>query len=63
MAETGLGQRDAAVRSLELAYQRHDSRLGWIRSEPMFDDLRTDPRVKALILKLGLSEQPATASN
>ncbi len=54
LAELGLGEKDQAIASLELAYQRHDLLLPLIRPEPMFDGLRSDPRFQALLAKMGL---------
>ncbi|MDE3138160.1 MAG: protein kinase, partial [Acidobacteriota bacterium] len=58
--EAGLGEEDRAIRSLELAYQQHAVGLPLIRSSPMFDSLRSNPRFQALLAKLGLAGQSFT---
>lgn len=63
IAEAGLGRKEKAIRSLEVALARHDSQMPWVRSEPMFDDLRSDPRFQALVGKLGYSDSTAALSH
>lgn len=63
IAETGLGKKEKAIRSLELALARHDSQMPWVRTEPMFDALRSDPRFQALVRKLGSSDSIAALSH
>ncbi len=41
---------------LDRAYQQHVDQLRWIKSEPSFQNLRTDPRYKAFLRKMNLSE-------
>jgi len=41
---------------LDRAYQQHEDQLRWIKSEPSFQNLRTDPRYKAFLRKMNLSE-------
>jgi serine/threonine-protein kinase len=51
---TGLGEKDQAVGQLSKAY---DERAGWLinlKVEPLFDPLRSDPRVAALLRRMGL---------
>ena len=50
----GLGDKDRAIEELNRAY---DDRAGWmiyLNVEPMFDPLRSDPRLAELIKKVGL---------
>lgn len=54
MVYNGLGDRAAALESLEDAARRHDVRLILIRVEHKWDDLRTEPRFEALIRRVGL---------
>jgi tetratricopeptide (TPR) repeat protein len=50
----GLGDRDSAFFFLEKAYSEHFYPLAGIKMEPLFDDLRTDPRFQALLQKMNL---------
>jgi TolB-like protein/DNA-binding winged helix-turn-helix (wHTH) protein/Tfp pilus assembly protein PilF len=56
-----LGDKDRAFYWLEEAYRQHDTHwtaldieLEWINAEPMLDSLRSDPRYKDLVLRIGL---------
>jgi TolB-like protein/DNA-binding winged helix-turn-helix (wHTH) protein len=48
------GDRDAALRSLERAYQEHSPWLNFMSCEPAFDSLRADPRFQRLSHQIGL---------
>jgi TolB-like protein/DNA-binding winged helix-turn-helix (wHTH) protein/tetratricopeptide (TPR) repeat protein len=48
------GDRDAALRSLERAYQEHSPWLNFMACEPAFDSLRADPRFQKLSHLVGL---------
>jgi TolB-like protein/DNA-binding winged helix-turn-helix (wHTH) protein/Flp pilus assembly protein TadD len=48
------GDRDAALRSLERAYQEHSPWLNFMACEPAFDSLRADPRFQKLAHLIGL---------
>jgi eukaryotic-like serine/threonine-protein kinase len=51
----GLGQREQAFTYLEKAYQQRDPRLIlWLTSRPEFEGLRSDPRMKDLVRRVGL---------
>jgi len=50
----GLGQKDQAFEWLEKAFSERDSQLGYLKVEPQFDSLRSDPRFKALLKKMKL---------
>ncbi len=55
---TGLGEKEHAFASLEKAYQQRDPRLiFWPRNHPEFDGLRSDPRMKDLLRRIGLPER------
>ena len=51
-----LGENENALRSLEKAYEVKSSWMPWIKVEPKFDQLHSEPRFKALVEKLGLDK-------
>ena len=53
---TGLGDKDRAFEWLDKAYDQHSAGLAWIKAEPRMDPLRSDPRYKELLLRLGSPE-------
>jgi hypothetical protein len=54
---TGLGEKDRAFASLERAYQQREPRLIiWLRAHPEFAALRSDPRMKDLLRRVGLPD-------
>jgi tetratricopeptide (TPR) repeat protein len=53
MLYAGLGQRDEAFRWLEIAFKERADGLTWLNVDPMLDDLRSDPRLQDLILRIG----------
>jgi hypothetical protein len=50
-----LNQREEALDLLERAYRAHHFFIIYIKAEPFFDNLREEPRFKALIRKVGLN--------
>jgi serine/threonine-protein kinase len=50
----GLGDKEAAFSLLEKAYAVHDPHLQYLKCQPHFDSLQTDPRYIELIKKVGL---------
>jgi len=48
----GLRDDDKAMDWLEKAYQEHSWWLVWLKVEPMFDPLRSNPRFQALYKKM-----------
>jgi TolB-like protein/DNA-binding winged helix-turn-helix (wHTH) protein/Tfp pilus assembly protein PilF len=52
---TARGEQDRAFQELEKAYQDHSSWLVWLKVEPKFDSLRSDPRFTNLMARVGLS--------
>jgi TolB-like protein/serine/threonine protein kinase/Tfp pilus assembly protein PilF/class 3 adenylate cyclase/alpha-beta hydrolase superfamily lysophospholipase len=53
---TALGERDQALRDLENAYSQRSSWLVWLKVEPKFDALRSDPRYADLLKRIGLPQ-------
>jgi serine/threonine protein kinase/tetratricopeptide (TPR) repeat protein len=49
-----LGDSDQAFSLLEKAYSERDNRLQYLKVEPEFDSLRSDPRFKALLKRMNL---------
>ena len=52
LVQASLGDRDAAIASLEKAYADHDYQIRWIKVDPAYDPLRPDPRFVDLIRRL-----------
>ena len=48
-----LGEKDHAIEWLEKAYEERDPWL-YVKAEPKLDSLRSDPRFKDLLRRLGL---------
>jgi TolB-like protein/Tfp pilus assembly protein PilF len=55
LVHTGLGERDEALDWLEKAYEERDIWLTWLKQDPTFDSLRSEPRFTALIKKIGVA--------
>jgi len=54
LAHAGLGEDQAAFEWLERAHGEHDVWLVWLKREPRFDVLRSDPRFEDLLQRIGL---------
>ncbi|MFB0565281.1 MAG: protein kinase [Candidatus Aminicenantaceae bacterium] len=50
----GLGEKDEAFIWLERGYSQNDARLVYLKVDPTFDPLRSDPRYTKLLRKIGL---------
>jgi eukaryotic-like serine/threonine-protein kinase len=50
----GLGDKDGAFRSLETAYVAHDLQMQYLKVDPHYDSLRSDPRFQDLLRRVGL---------
>ena len=49
----GVGDRDAAFAWLDRAVVEHSQALNFLKTDPMFDSIRSDPRYAALIRRVG----------
>jgi TolB-like protein/Flp pilus assembly protein TadD len=56
LAQLGVGDRESALRSLEQSIQKHEIFLSSypLKTEPIFDPLRSDPRFVRALVALGL---------
>jgi TolB-like protein/Tfp pilus assembly protein PilF/tRNA A-37 threonylcarbamoyl transferase component Bud32 len=52
----GLGEKEEAFSWLEKGYSEKDAGLPYLKANPVFDPLRSDPRFKALLKKVGLDK-------
>lgn len=52
--QLGLGDKEGAIVSLEKAYAAHDLQLQFLKVDPDYDTLRTDPRFIDLMRRVGL---------
>ncbi|HXX43656.1 MAG TPA: winged helix-turn-helix domain-containing protein [Candidatus Acidoferrales bacterium] len=48
------GDKDHAIRYLEDAYKAHAPRLIWLKQDPFFDSLHSDPRFESIVKRVGL---------
>ena len=51
----GLGDHDAALASLEEGYAERANIMMWLKVNPIFDPIRTDPRFVSLVRRVGLN--------
>jgi TolB-like protein/DNA-binding winged helix-turn-helix (wHTH) protein len=51
----GLGEKDQAFAWLDKGYEQRVFQLQWIKLEPRWDSLRSDPRFRDLLRRLGLA--------
>jgi len=56
MIYTGLGEKDQALAWLEKAYDDRSSYMVYLKVEPIFDSLHSDPRFVDLIHRVGLPQ-------
>jgi len=52
----GLGEKDKAFEWLTKAYEEHSGQIVWIKVDPWYKNLRSDPRYKELLKKMGWEE-------
>jgi len=51
------GENDMAFQWLEKAYQDHEVEMYWLKVEPSFEPLRSDPRWQGMLDKVGFPER------
>ena len=56
VADTALGEKDEAFAALEKDFAERSTSYSWIPMDPLFDDLRDDPRFKALMQRVESSK-------
>jgi serine/threonine-protein kinase len=54
--QTGLGDKEAALQSLERAYTEHDLQMQYLKVEPHYDALRPDPRFQELLRRMNFPQ-------
>lgn len=52
---SGLGEYDESMRWLEESYRARSESIVWLKIDPTFDTMRTDPRFIALLERAGLA--------
>lgn len=54
-----LGDKEAALGWLELAHSRHEGAMVWLKIDPRFDSLRSEPRFTEILQHMGLAASAA----
>lgn len=54
----GMGERDKAFQQLETSYSEHFSALAYLTTDPLYEDLKSDPRYADLARRLRLPTTP-----
>ena len=54
--QAAMGDKDRAFELLESAYKERDADLIWLKTEPKFAVLRSDPRYEMMLKKIGLQK-------
>ena len=49
-----LGEKERALLWLERSYENKDFMLPFVNVDPVFDDLRSEPRFQAVLSRMGL---------
>ena len=53
---SGLGDKDKAFEWLEKGYNEQNTQLGFLKVDPIWDNLRSDSRYTAMLKKIGLAK-------
>jgi TolB-like protein/DNA-binding winged helix-turn-helix (wHTH) protein/Flp pilus assembly protein TadD len=53
LVELGLGHKDQAMGALEAAFQERSTLLTYLKMDPRFDPLRSDPRFQQFVRRIG----------
>ena len=53
---TGLGEKDSALGQLNKAYEERSSSMVYLKVDPFFDSLHSDPRFQELVRRVGLPQ-------
>ena len=59
LVQIGLGERDQAIASLEQGYTNRDQWMLYLKVDPHMDGLRSDPRFRDLLRRIGLPQMPS----
>ncbi|MDT8067639.1 MAG: winged helix-turn-helix domain-containing protein [Terriglobia bacterium] len=51
-----LGHDERAITLLERAYDQHYTTMTWLKVDPLYDPLRSNPRFQSLLKRVGLSQ-------
>lgn len=51
-----LGEKELAIEWLEKGYENREDSSAWLNSDPAFDSLRSEPRFRELVRRIGLPE-------
>ena len=54
-ADARLGDKEGALSELERAYDQHNEQLAYVKTWPVFDGIRSEPRFQALLKKMTLA--------
>jgi hypothetical protein len=54
LVHVALGEKDEALSLLEEAFAQHNVLFYWLKADPRFDPVRSDPRFQHLLRRLGL---------
>jgi eukaryotic-like serine/threonine-protein kinase len=58
----GLGHNERAIAALEEAYEERSMLLGYLKMDPRFDPLRSDPRFQSLLSRIHIPSNPASVN-
>jgi tetratricopeptide (TPR) repeat protein len=56
MIYAGLGDKDEALRLLEKAYEQRSASMPYLRIDPFWNDMHSDPRYTDLLRRIGLPQ-------